>query len=108
VKEIVEVITEKVKIVRKNVYKMPKNELQAELLKYVEGEPTLNIEILPKLNTIRAKASLGDRKWSRDAEFKVKVHQSGNWKMYVGIGAGILAVGVTAGVLISRGIKAKR
>lgn len=87
-------VIEQEKIVYKTVYRdynsLKPNECKDELQEYDLGKPTLDIKIIGQ-RKIKATAGLYKRTWSREA--KIKVGSSGNWKLYVGIGTGILVGG---------------
>lgn len=61
-----------------------------ELKKYDTGKPSLDGEMRSN-NIFYAEAGLNGRAWNR--EFKLKVHEQGNWKFYIAAGV----IGATAG-----------
>lgn len=89
------------KPVVRNIYKMPRNKLLDELSAY-DQSPT-RLEIIQIDNkTIKAIAGLHKREWSREAKLKIEVAKTTNWKLYIGIGSGILLAGGIAGFLLAR------
>jgi hypothetical protein len=75
--------------VKRPVASMSAEELRPIVLCYDTAEPRLDITIDGR--DITASAGLCEREWSRTAQ--VEVSESGNWKLYVGIGAGAVATG---------------
>jgi hypothetical protein len=90
----VEVIKNIDRVIYRNYSTMTQDELFDKLIKYdrtpmqIEHEVT---ELNPEYTALTLKWELYER--TGEQELKVPVHQEGNWKMYAGIGVGVVAAG---------------
>ena len=89
-------IVEKKEIITVPVYReytqMSRTQLVDRLTCYDTGKPALDINISDGIAHLSA--GLCDRSWSRDVV--MQVNESGNWKMYAGVGAAaVIAAGLT-------------